>query len=181
MDTEILILIFIVIFNIIFLGLLGYLIYLSIKSLCKLFKSRKTLLNLSNQQKAEYLENRDVKKNFIVGWILIYIIAIERIIRSYFFPDLGMATTLEELSQYKVTIELMISFVALSWIPCFLILQKAFEKGPLKKIPFPLLIGLSTIFPAFAFANIFLTGDLLFSTALVIYGVLFTVISLKFR
>jgi len=63
-------------------------------------------------------------------------------------------------------------------IPVFMVLKKNSETADLlisKEMFFILILLMSVIIPITALLNIFLTGDLLFSSILIIYGVVFTI------
>lgn len=121
------------------------------------------------------------KKFITVILALFYLIVIQRIIILYLFPDVGSNTSLSQLQQetlpYAVIIKIILLLVALNMIPLFLILKKKLGTGdrPVPKEMFIILILLLSVsIPTVALLNIFVTGDLLFSSILIIYGVVFT-------
>jgi len=99
----------------------------------------------------------------------------------YLFPDLGV-TPINQLQQetlpYVMIIKIVLLLIALSMIPMFLVLKKnlGIAEFPISKEMFiTLILLMSAIIPIASLLNIFLTGDLLFSSILIIYGVVFTI------
>lgn len=182
MDTELLILIFLVILNIVFLGLTIYLVYFMAKKSYKLFKSREKFSKSTMQERINYLEKKDFRRFFIIGLILIYIIAIGRVIMVYFFPDLGINLNFEEFNEYKLLIESMVVIMPILIIPCYFIIRIALkERMMIKNVPYVIIIAFSSIPPIFASLNIYFTENVLFSVFLIIYGILFAIMAFKFR
>ncbi|MDI9435760.1 MAG: hypothetical protein QM396_07110 [Euryarchaeota archaeon] len=123
------------------------------------------------------------KKFILVFLALFYLIVIQRIITLYLFPDLGINTSLsqlqEEILPYALIIKIILLLIALNMIPLFIVLKKNLRTsdGPVSKEMFIILILLlSASIPTVALLNIFVTGDLFFSSILIIYGVVFTTI-----
>lgn len=124
-----------------------------------------------------------INKKFILVFLaLFYLIVIQRIITLYLFPDLGSNNSLSQLQQetlpYAMIIKIILLLIALNMIPLFIVLKKNLRtsEGPVSKEMFIILILLlSASIPTVALLNIFVTGDLLFSSTLIIYGVLFTI------
>ncbi|AUB55557.1 hypothetical protein [Methanobacterium subterraneum] len=121
------------------------------------------------------------KKFIIVFIVLFYLLVIQRIITLYLFPDLGV-TPINQLQQetlpYVMIIKIVLLLIALSMIPMFLVLKKnlGIAEFPISKEMFiTLILLMSAIIPIASLLNIFLTGDLLFSSILIIYGVVFTI------
>lgn len=121
------------------------------------------------------------KKFIIVLLALFYIIVIQRIITLFLFPDVGVNTSLSQLQQetlsYAIVIKIILLLMALSAIPLFLVLKKNLRTDALhisKEISIILILLISAIIPITALLNIFLTGDILFSSLLIIYGITFT-------
>lgn len=121
------------------------------------------------------------KKFIIVLLALFYIIVIQRIITLFLFPDVGVNTSLSQLQQetlsYAIVIKIILLLMALSAIPLFLVLKKNLRTDDLhisKEISIILILLISAIIPITALLNIFLTGDILFSSLLIIYGITFT-------
>lgn len=121
------------------------------------------------------------KKFIIVFLALFYLLVIQRIITLYLFPDLGV-TPINQLQQetlpYVMIIKIVLLLIALSMIPMFLVLKKnlGIAEFPISKEMFiTLILLMSAIIPIASLLNIFLTGDLLFSSILIIYGVVFTI------
>jgi len=123
------------------------------------------------------------KKFILVFLALFYLIVIQRIITLYLFPDLGINTSLsqlqEEILPYALIIKIILLLIALNMIPLLIVLKKNLRTsdGPVSKEMFIILILLlSASIPTVALLNIFVTGDLFFSSILIIYGVVFTTI-----
>ena len=121
------------------------------------------------------------KKFIIVFLALFYFIVIQRIITLYLFPDVGVNTSISQLQQetlsYVMIIKIVLLLMALSAIPVFLVLKKNLGTDDLpapKEMFIILILLISAIIPITALLNIFLTGDPLFSSILIIYGVIFT-------
>ena len=121
------------------------------------------------------------KKFIIVFLALFYFIVIQRIITLYLFPDVGVNTSISQLQQetlsYVMIIKIVLLLMALSAIPVFLVLKKNLGTEDLpapKEVLIILILLISAIIPITALLNIFLTGDPLFSSILIIYGVIFT-------
>ncbi|AUB56246.1 MAG: hypothetical protein KO318_09340 [Methanobacterium sp.] len=121
------------------------------------------------------------KKFIIVFLALFYFIVIQRIITLYLFPDVGVNTSISQLQQetlsYVMIIKIVLLLMALSAIPVFLVLKKNLGTEDLpapKEMLIILILLISAIIPITALLNIFLTGDPLFSSILIIYGVIFT-------
>ena len=124
------------------------------------------------------------KKFILVFLALFYLIVIQRIITLYLFPDLGINTSLsqlqEEILPYALIIKIILLLIALNMIPLFVVLKKNLRtsEGPVSKEMFIILILLlSASIPTIALLNIFITGDLFFSSILIIYGLVFTIIT----
>lgn len=121
------------------------------------------------------------KKFIIVFLVLFYLLVIQRIITLYLFPDLGV-TPINQLQQetisYLMIIKIVLLLIALSMISVFMVLKNNSGTNDLpisKEMFFILILLMSVIIPITALLNIFLTGDLLFSSILIIYGVVFTI------
>ena len=121
------------------------------------------------------------KKFIIVFLALFYLIVIQRIITLFLFPDVGVNTSISQLHQdtlsYVMIIKIVLLLMALSAIPVFLVLKKNLGTEDLpapKEMLIILILLISAIIPITALLNIFLTGDPLFSSILIIYGVIFT-------
>lgn len=123
------------------------------------------------------------KKLILVILALFYFIVVQRIITLYLFPDVGINTSLSQLPQetlpYAMILKIILLLMALFMIPLFLVLRKKIgtDDHPVPKEMFIILILLvSAIIPIVALLNIFLTGDLFFSSILIIYGLVFTIV-----
>nr|WP_319372836.1 hypothetical protein [uncultured Methanobacterium sp.] len=123
------------------------------------------------------------KKFIIVVLALFYLIVIQRIITLYLFPDLGVNSSLSQLQQqtlsYAMIIKIILLLMALIMIPVYLVLKKNLRTADLpvpKEMIIILILLISAIIPITALLNIFLTEDLLFSSILIIYGVIFTTV-----
>lgn len=123
------------------------------------------------------------KNLIIVFLILFYLIVIQRVIILYLFPNTGINNALSQLQQetlpYMVIIKVALLLIALSMILVFFLLKKdlGIDGFPIPKDVFILLILImSAIIPTVALLNIFLTGDILFSSLLLIYGIVFTTV-----
>lgn len=128
------------------------------------------------------------KKIFIVLLSLFYLLVIQKIISLYLFPktdfNLFLNQTQEDFMPYTIIIKIIIILIALSLIPGYYILKKAFkeEVPPNLKDRFPILIlAISAIIPALALLSTLFIGDVLFSSLILIYGILFTTITYKYR
>lgn len=121
------------------------------------------------------------KKFIIIFLALFYLIIIQKIITLFLFPDVGVNTSLSQLQQetlpYAIVIKIILLLMSLSAIPLFLVLKNNLRTNDLhisKEISIILILLISAIIPITALLNIFLTGDILFSSILIIYGVTFT-------
>jgi len=113
--------------------------------------------------------------------ILIYIIAIEETVQLFFSPNPEFDIIFQGFRQHTVTIELVIILMALSMIPAFFFIKRECNEVQLGKVPIQLILIFSTILPVLAFVNDYFTGDLLFSAALIVFGVIFIVVAYRFR
>jgi hypothetical protein len=119
------------------------------------------------------------KNRIIMILTLFYLLVILRIAILYLFPstDLLYSQIQQNLISYVIIIKLILILMALSVIPAYYSLKKNLTKEmPLKiKNIFQVLIfGISALIPLTALLNIYFTGDLILSSVLIIYGVLFT-------
>ncbi len=117
------------------------------------------------------------KKFIIIFLALFYLIIIQKIITLFLFPDVGVNTSLSQLQQetlpYAIVIKIILLLMSLSAIPLFLVLKNNLRTNDLhisKEISIILILLISAIIPITALLNIFLTGDILFSSILIIYG-----------
>jgi hypothetical protein len=121
------------------------------------------------------------KKFLIVFLALFYLLVVQKIITSYLFPTNDFNVTLSQLNQdilpYGIIIKISIFLIALSVLVVFVVLKNN-SRTNLYPIPPEMFITLILIFsaviPATALLNILLTGDIFFSSMLLIYGVIFT-------
>ncbi len=173
--------IFLIILGLIELVLFVYVAYLIVKNIPKYLKLRKKSLKSYKEEMLFYSENREVKKISIVILIAIYLMAIEHFLGLYFFPDLGVGFLSADFGQNVFIIELIIGFVTFSMIPAFFVMKIAFKESILEKVPFPLAALIPTIFPIFAYINYTFTGNLPFSLFLLFSGIIFNIITLKYR
>lgn len=123
------------------------------------------------------------KKLILVILALFYFIVVQRIITLYLFPAVGINTSLSQLQQetlpFAMIIKIILLIMALFMMPMFLVLRKkiGIDDHPVPKEMFIILILLvSAIILIAALLNIFLTGDLFFSSILIIYGLVFTIV-----
>lgn len=121
------------------------------------------------------------KNLIIVFLILFYLVVIQRIITLFFFQNVGINNALSQVQQetlpYMVIIKVALLLIALSMILVFGVLKKNLvtDDSTIPKDVFTFLILiLSAVVPTVALLNIFLTGDVLFSSLLLIYGIAFT-------
>jgi hypothetical protein len=123
--------------------------------------------------------------------ILIYLITFTMNILLYYaqlyFPDLEYLTSMSTVSQefifYIPMVKIIMVLIAFSLVPGFFIIRKnAREQYPYyEKISIHLVVMFSFALPLLALISNFITTDFLFSTFLLIYGVLFTVLAFKYR
>lgn len=121
---------------------------------------------------------------------LFYIITLFKTVLLYYaqiyFPDLGYIVSINVISQefapYSLIIKLIMILIVLSIIPGYFILKKNIKEQDhyTEKIPTFLTMMFAFIPPILALINNFTSGDFLFSIALIIYGVIFTTITIKF-
>ncbi|EKF85507.1 hypothetical protein [Methanobacterium formicicum] len=121
------------------------------------------------------------KKFLLVLLALIYLLVVQKIITSYLFPTTDFNITLSQLNQeilpYRIIIKIAIFLIALSVLVVFVVLKNNLrtDLSPIPPEMFIILILIfSAVIPALALLNILLTGDILFSPILLIYGVIFT-------
>jgi hypothetical protein len=76
---------------------------------------------------------------------------------------------------------IIVLFITIPLIPGYYRFRGAYQNLRLKNVPIPVVLMFSIPLPIFAFINSFFTDDLLFSTGLLIYGVLFAVLAFRFR
>ncbi|MFA0833575.1 MAG: hypothetical protein ACC609_06165 [Methanobacterium formicicum] len=121
------------------------------------------------------------KKFLLVLLALIYLLVVQKIITSYLFPTTDFNITLSQLNQeilpYRIIIKIAIFLIALSVLVVFVVLKNNLrtDLSPIPPEMFIILILIfSAVIPALALLNILLTGDILFSSILLIYGVIFT-------
>ncbi len=126
------------------------------------------------------------KKIFLIILIIFYLLVMQKIISMFLFPNndfnLFLGEIQQELSAYGMIIKIIIILIALSIIPGCYILKRAFEEDlpPHIQKMFPILVlAISAIIPTMALLNAFLTGDLLLSSMLIIYGLIFTTFTYK--
>jgi len=113
--------------------------------------------------------------------IVLYIIVIEKTIRLYLFPEPDLSIIFQDFRQHALSIKIIFVLIVSSLIPIFFHIKKEFNEVKLKKVPLGMVLWLSAIFTPFAFVNNYFTGDLLFSAALILYGVLFAAVASRFR
>jgi len=121
------------------------------------------------------------KKFLIVFLALFYLLVVQKIITSYLFPTTDFNITLSQLNPeiipYGIIIKIAIFLIALSVLVVFVVLKNNLrtDLSPIPPEMFIILILIfSAVIPAAALLNILLTGDILFSSILLIYGVIFT-------
>ncbi len=125
------------------------------------------------------MENKE--KLLIIISIFIYIDIIRSTIQFYLFPNPDLNIIFQGIRQQTILIEFLFILIMLIMIPSFIYIRKRFEEEKLKKIPIGLIIAFSVSAPLFSLANTYLTGNLLFSTALIIYGIIFALLAFKYR
>lgn len=123
------------------------------------------------------------KKVLMVFLALFYLVVIQKIVTLYLFPSTGINTPLSQLQQdilpYAMIIKIVLLLIALSIVFVYVVLK---EKLGTDDLPIPeelfvtLMLVFSAIIPIAALLNTFLTGYLLFSSILVIYGLVITII-----
>jgi hypothetical protein len=121
------------------------------------------------------------KKFIIVFLVFFYLLVIQKIFTLYLFPTTDFNIVLSQLNQevlpYEIIIKITMLLIALSTLVAFVVLKNNLRTG-LSPIPPEMFIIMILIFsaviPAAALLNILLTGDILFSSMLLIYGVIFT-------
>lgn len=121
------------------------------------------------------------KKFLIVFLALFYLLVVQKIIISYLFHNTDFNITLSQLNPeilpYGIIIKIAIFLIALSVLVVFVVLKTNLrtDLSPIHPEMFIILILIfSAVIPAAALLNILLTGDILFSSILLIYGVIFT-------
>lgn len=121
------------------------------------------------------------KKFLIVFLALFYLLVVQKLITSYLFPNTDFNITLNQLNQeilpYAIIIKIVIFLIALSVLVVFVVLKNNLrtDLSPIPPEMFIILILIfSAVIPATALLNILLTGDIIFSSMLIIYGVIFT-------
>lgn len=116
---------------------------------------------------------------------LIYAYVIITTLRLFYFPNsefsLDLSLIRQDLIQYTLIIEIIIILMALSVVPAFFISMKQFKELKTEKIPIMTIVVFSIIPAGLALLNDVLTGNILLSIGLLIYGIIFTVLVYKFR
>jgi hypothetical protein len=121
------------------------------------------------------------KKIVILVLALGYFVVIQKIISLYIFSYPSIKANLIQLQQqvlpYVIIIEIMLILMVLSMILVYLVLKKALdaEDHPeiKEKINLVMLI-FSGIIPIAALLSIYFTGNIFFTSIILIYGLLFT-------
>jgi|WetSurMetagenome_2_1015567.scaffolds.fasta_scaffold630370_2 hypothetical protein len=123
-----------------------------------------------------------LNKNFLIVFLaLFYLLVVQKIITSYLFPTADFNIALSQLNQeilpYAIIIKIAIFLIVLSVLVVFVVLKNNLrtDLSPIPPEMFIILILIfSAVIPTAALLNILLTGDILFSSILLIYGVIFT-------
>jgi len=179
-NMELILMIFLVILGLISLSLIIYLAYLILRNFPKFLKTRKISMASYKEEILYYSENREVKKFCTVALFVVYIGALFKILSAYLLPDMGFGVY-QEFGQYNFTLGLILVITAFSMIPAYFIIKIGLKEALLEKVPFPLVVGLPAIFPVFAFLSYDFTGNLFFSIILFFSGVLFNLLTFKYR
>jgi hypothetical protein len=122
---------------------------------------------------------KQYKNIIIVILALFYLLVILRIIILYLVPntDLLYNHIQQNLISYVIIIKIILILMALSVIPAYYSLKKNLtNEMPLKikNMFYVLIFGISALIPLTALLNTYLTGDLILSSLLLLYGILFT-------
>ena len=121
------------------------------------------------------------KKFLIVFLALFYLLVVQKIVTLYVFPTTNFNIALSQLNHeilpYAIIIKIAMILIVLSVLVVFVVLKNNLRTN-LSPIPPEMFIILILIFsaviPAVALLNILLTGEILFSSIILIYGVIFT-------
>lgn len=112
----------------------------------------------------------------------LYFIVFLNTVYWYFFPYPELAMIFQELRPYsKIIMDLIIIFIVAPMILGFVVIKRAYNNELSTEIPIPVILLMSTPVPLVAFLNNCFTGNLLFSLILLVFGVVFTVLTFKFR
>jgi len=124
------------------------------------------------------------KNIILVILTLFYLLVILRIAIVYLFPntDLQYSQIQQNLISYAIIIKIILILMALSVIPAYYSLKNnlTMEMSVKMKNMFHVLIfGISALIPITALLNLYLTGDTILSSILIIYGLIFTLFLYK--
>jgi phosphotransferase system glucose/maltose/N-acetylglucosamine-specific IIC component len=123
-------------------------------------------------------------KLFLIALFLLGLLVIKNILRLYYFPSDGLELIQAEFSNYALIIEIIMILICLSLIPGFYILRKASKESEsfFKGEKFVTIILMLSALPlVFALLITYLLGDALFAVGLLVYGILFGVLTYFLR
>ena len=123
-------------------------------------------------------------KVFLIALVLLGLLVIKNILRLYYFPSEGLEFIQAEFSPYAFIIEIIMILICLSLIPGFYILRKASKESEsfFKGEKFVTLILMLSALPlVLALLITYLLGDALFAAGLLVYGILFGVLTYFLR
>lgn len=125
-----------------------------------------------------------MKNKEIILIFLFYLLVIGQTIRFFYFPNSALSIISQDFLPYVFFIKIIMILIVFSLIPSFYVVRKAFKEKwtiELENSFIKLIMGFSVIPPLMVLINNFITGDILFSAFLLVYGVIFTVIAYRFR
>lgn len=132
-----------------------------------------------------FFENKTLNKfnKYLIGIVaVVYFLILLNTIYWYFFPFPLLATIFQDVRPYSFEIqEFIILFIAIPIIPGFFRVRGAYKNLRSKRVPIPVILMMSILIPLSAFLNNCFTGNLLFSIALLVYGIFFTVLAFRYR
>ena len=132
----------------------------------------------------------NTKNPLITLLVLFYLITFSKTILLYYtqiyFPDLdymvSLITISQEFAPYAQIIKIIMIFIVFSMIPCLFLIKKNIQENySHKNIPLAFIAMFALAPPLLVLINNFMAADFLFSIALLIYGVIFTILAFKYR
>lgn len=117
-------------------------------------------------------------RGFLIAWILLALIAIKKLFQMYYFPSEAMVMISEEFLPYSFIIEIAMVLICLSLIPGVYVLKKAYDESEyIIGDFFIFILMLSAIPVAFTLLSTYLLNNIFFPLGLLLYGILFSVLS----
>lgn len=120
-------------------------------------------------------------KLWLLILVLIYLFVVLNTIYWYFFPHPVLYLIFFEIGPFSLIIQLgIILIIILGLIKGFYITKKAYNEERSKMVPILAVVLFSVPIPLLSFINNF-TGNFKFSFALIVFGVIYTILAFRFR